>query len=90
MAAGCGAYTPRYVVRNVRSRNDVLLASAAQTDKVRCFLTGIEGDWRGSGTQQQPYAEIYLNAARETWLRVGPVEPPAGIAATASCLELRP
>lgn len=90
MAAGCGAYTPRYVARNVRSRNDVLLASAAQTDKVRCFLTGIEGDWRGSGTQQQPYAEIYLNAARETRLRVWPVDTAAGIAATASCLELRP
>jgi hypothetical protein len=53
-------------------------------------LTGIEGDWRGSGTQQQPYAEIYLNAARETRLRVWPVDTAAAIAATASCIELRP
>ncbi len=88
MASGCGAYTPRYVVRNVRSQYNVRLTTAAQTDKVRCFLTGIEGDWTLDGPQ--PFAEIYLNAARETWLRVGPVETPAGIAATASCIELRP
>ena len=88
----CKSWTPVYTVRHVLSRGDVLLASAAQSDRVRCFLTGLSGAWhmtRDDG-KIQPYAKIYLSPTKEIRLHVEPSEGEDAVGATASCIELHP
>ena len=83
---GCANYRPVYIAQHVRTRSDVRLATAAQAPKVRCFLTGIDGDWQGSLAAPQPLAEIYVDGNKELHLRVIPRDV---IGASASCVELR-
>ncbi len=91
-AFSCDGWSPIYSAYHVRSTGDVLLAPAAQADRLRCFLTGLNGPWhltRDDG-RVQPFAEIYTSASREVRLRVSPSEGPDAVSATASCIALHP
>jgi hypothetical protein len=88
---GCNAWTADYVVKDVYTTSDVQLVPSAQSKNVRCFITGVTGAWSSTrnNATEQPYAEIYLGASKDTRLHVAPASGGDHVGAYASCLRLK-
>jgi hypothetical protein len=87
---GCSGWTPTFDAKDVYSTGDVQLVPAAQADKVKCYVTGVDGAWsstRNSGTVQ-PFAEIYKGSGGDMRLRVSPNSGQDRVGAYASCVRL--
>lgn len=95
IAGRCSNWAPPYVptARNVYSQDDVLLVASPASKTVRCFITGISGNWSRTqdGGTDEPYAQIYKNLAGDYRLRVSPntLAPLQNrVGAYASCVQL--
>jgi hypothetical protein len=88
---GCKAWTAEYVVKDAFTTSDVQLVAADQSKRVRCFITGVTGAWSSTRNHAtvQPYAEIYLGAAKDTRLHVSPTSEVDRVGAYASCIRLK-
>ena len=88
---GCDAWTPVYEAKDIFSTSEVQLVSPAQSENVRCFITGIAGAWSSTRNygMTQPFAEIFKGPANDIILRVAPATASDRIAAFASCIRVK-
>lgn len=88
---GCDAWRPDYLARDIFSTSDAQLVTPAQSENVRCFITGIAGAW--SSTREdgmiQPFAEIYKGPTNDIRLRVSPATEIDRVGAFASCIRVK-
>ena len=88
---GCNAWTAAYAVKDVFTNSDTQLVAFPQAKDVRCFITGVSGEWSTtrSNAAVQPFAEIYTGPGKDTRLRVSPVNSELRVGAWASCVKLK-